>query len=247
MIDSKQERIQLQKSMIKLLSVADVVSLTNAFFGFLAILILVSKIIPSEELRIRLSFSFILIAILIDGLDGIVARKIRKSELGDHMEALADMTSLGIAPSFFIYNIYSSSVSYCVYYHSYLIIGIILFFIMNIIRLASFHKLKEKDYFIGLPASASTIILITLTFLEVEFLYILLVIIIISFALVSNIHFLKTGYKINAVAAVLIILTLIFGKNYSGITIIVLLLAIAAYVIIGPIYLWKNKKKEYRK
>jgi len=241
MIESKQERIQLQKSMIKLLSAADVVSLTNAFFGFLAILILFSNIIPSEDFRIRLSLSFILIAILIDGLDGIVARKIRKSELGDYMEALADMTSLGIAPSFFIYNIYSSSVSYCVYYHSYLIIAILLFFMMNIIRLTSFHSMKSKDFFIGLPASASTIILLTLSFLEIEFLYILLVIVIISFALVSKIHFPKPGYKINAMAAILIILTLIFGKNYSGIAAIVLLLAIALYVIIGSIYIWKIK------
>lgn len=232
----------MQKSMIKLLSVADVVSLTNAFFGFLAILILFSNILPSDDLRIRVSFSFILIAILADGIDGIVARKIGKSELGDHMESMADLTSLGIAPSLFIYYVYSSCVSYCVYYHSYLAIAVILFLSMSIIRLASFHILKEKDFFVGLPASASTIILLTLAFLEVEFWYILLVIIIISFALVSKIRFPKPGYKINAIAAVLIILTLILGKNYNSIAVISLLSAIAAYVVIGPFYLWKVKK-----
>ncbi len=70
----------MQKSMIKLLSVADVISLTNALFGFLAILMLFSS-------EMNLAFSFILLALLADGLDGIVARKTRKGELGEYMEA----------------------------------------------------------------------------------------------------------------------------------------------------------------
>ncbi len=72
----------MQKSMIKLLSLADIVSLTNAGFGFLAI-------IMASLGEMWFSFSFILIALLADGLDGIVARKTGHSELGNHMEAMA--------------------------------------------------------------------------------------------------------------------------------------------------------------
>jgi CDP-diacylglycerol--serine O-phosphatidyltransferase len=229
--------------MIKLLSFADIISLTNAIFGFLAILVLFSDITSDKDLRIYVSFSLILIAILIDGLDGIIARKFRKSEIGDHMESMADMISLGISPAFFIYYLYSSCVSYCIYYHSILAIILILFLSMSIIRLASFHKMSNKDFFIGLPASASTTILLTLAILKIEFIYLLIVIIIISFALISNIHFPKPGYKIKSIATILIILTLLVGKNYENITIILLFLAISAYTIIGPIYLIKNKKR----
>ena len=236
------ERILLQRSMIKLVSLADVISLLNACFGFLAVLIFFIDLIPSDEIKLRLSFSFILLAILGDGLDGMIARKTRSGELGEYLEAMADMTALGIAPSVFIYNAYHGITSSCVYYQSYLIIVLMFFLLMSIIRLASFHIIKEQKYFIGLPASASTIIVITLAYIQLEFLFILFVIIGLSLALVSRVHFPKLGLKINVIAAVLIFLALIFGKQYHDFFPIVLLLAIILYVIIGPIYIKKTKE-----
>ncbi len=220
--------------MIKLLSLADVVSLTNAGFGFLAI-------IMASLGEMWFSFSFILIALLADGLDGMVARKTGHSELGDYMEAMADMISLGVAPSFFVYTIYHDAVSWCIYYHSYLLITLIVFLSLSIIRLASFHILKDKKFFVGLPASISAIIIIILAFFEIEFLYILPVSIIISLAMISNVHFPKPGLKIDAIAAILIILTLIFGKNYYGIAPLLLITTLVTYIILGPLYLLKSK------
>jgi len=225
----------LQKSMIKLLSIADVITLTNAIFGFLAILMVFLD-------EIYLSFSFILIALLADGLDGVIARKTRKGELGEYLEAMADMTSLGVAPSLFVYTIYHSVVSGCIYYHSYLVIALIIFLSLSLIRLASFHIMKEKNFFVGLPASASTIIIITLAYFKIEFLYILPVIVVISLAMVSNVHFPRPGYRINAIATILIFLTLIMGKTYNGIAPILLMSAIVAYAVAGPIYLLKSKR-----
>ena len=224
----------MQKSMIKLLSLADIVSLTNAGFGFLAI-------IMASLGEMWFSFSFILIALLADGLDGMVARKTGHSELGDYMETIADMISLGVAPSVFVYAIYHDAVSWCIYYHSYLLIALIVFLSLSIIRLASFHIMKDKKFFVGLPASTSAIIIITLAFFEIEFLYILPVIIIISFAMISNVHFPKPGLKIDVIAAILIILTLIFGKDYYGIAPLLLITTLVAYTILGPFYLLKSK------
>jgi len=233
--------MQLQKSMLRLLSIADGISLLNALFGFLAILTLFSDVFPSAEMRTRLSFSFILLAMMADGLDGIVARKTRQSGLGDYLEAMGDMVSLGIAPAVFVFTIYYESISYCVYYQSYLIIVLIVFLSLSIVRLASFHIMKQNEFFVGLPASAGTIFIIILAFFEIEFLYILLVIIIVSLALVSNVRFPKPGLKINAIATALIIITLVIGKTYEGIAPLLLFVAIAAYSITGPIYLLKKK------
>jgi len=233
--------MQLQKSMLRLLSIADGISLLNALFGFLAILTLFSDVFPSDEMRIRLSFSFILLAMMADGLDGIVARKTRQSGLGDYLESMGDMVSLGIAPAIFVFTIYYESVSYCVYYQSYLIAVLIMFLSLTIVRLASFHIMKQKKFFVGIPASASTIFIIILAFFEIEFLYILLVIIIVSLALVSNVRFPKPGLKVNAIATALIIITLVIGKTYEGIAPLILFVAIAAYSITGPIYLLKKK------
>ncbi|MCK5260880.1 MAG: CDP-alcohol phosphatidyltransferase family protein [Thermoplasmatales archaeon] len=223
----------MQKSMIKLLSIADFVSLANAIFGFLAILMIFLN-------EIHLSFFFILIALLADGLDGIVARKTRKGELGEYMEAMADMISLSIAPSFFVYNIYHDFVSKCVYYHSLLVVILIVFLSLSIVRFASFHIIKEKKFFVGLPASAGTIFILVLSFLKIEFMYILPCIVVISIAMVSPLRFPKIGWKIGTITAVLILLTLIMGDIYYSIAPILLIIALAIYAIAGPIYVRKK-------
>ncbi len=222
--------------MIKLISIADVISLTNAIFGFFAILFLISDLIANEEMRLRVSFSFILLALLADGLDGIVARKTRKSDIGEYLESMADMTSLNIAPAVFIYVVYHDLVLCCIYSHIYLLIALIVFLLFGIIRLASFHLMRNESLFIGLPASASTIILLILAYIEVKFIYILPAIIVISLAMITNISFPKPGYKINAIAAVLIFLILILDKNYYGFAPILLLIAILIYSIGGLFY-----------
>ena len=223
----------MQKSMIKLLSVADVISLTNAIFGFLAILMIFSH-------EMRLAFSFILLALLADGLDGIIARKTRKGELGEYLEAMADMISLGLAPAFFVYNTYHSVVSDHLYYHILLVVVLIIFLSLGIIRLASFHIIKEETFFVGLPASASTIFILILSFLSIEFMYILPFIVIVSIVMVSPIRFPKIGLKINAVAAVLILATLIFGSMYNNFAPLLLFSALAVYAILGPVYVRKE-------
>lgn len=223
----------MQKSMIKLLSVADVVSLTNAILGFLAILMIFLN-------EIRLSFSFILLALLADGLDGIIARKTRKGELGEYLEAMADMISLGIAPAFFVYHTYHSVVSDHLYYHILLVVVLIIFLSLGIIRLASFHIIKEENFFVGLPASASTIFILISSFLSIEFIYILPFIVIVSIVMISPIHFPKIGLKINAFAAVLILATLIFGDMYNNFAPLLLFSALAVYAILGPVYVRKE-------
>ncbi len=219
--------------MIKLLSVADVISLINAMFGFLVILMLFSS-------EMRLAFSFILLALLADGLDGIVARKTRKGELGEYMEAMADMISLGIAPAFFVYHTYHSAVSDSMFYHGLLIVTLIIFLSLCIIRLASFHIIKDDKFFVGLPASASTIFIIVLSFLQIKFVYILPFIVLVSLVMVSPIRFPKIGLKINAFAAVIIIITLIFGGMYNNFTPLMLFATLGVYAIIGPIYIRKK-------
>ena len=97
----------MQKSILNLVSFADLISITNAICGLLAIFVLFTDFAVSD-LRLRVAFSFILLALLADGLDGIVARKTSQSDLGEYFESMADMTSLAIAPAIFIYVIYLS-------------------------------------------------------------------------------------------------------------------------------------------
>ena len=222
--------------MIKLLSIADVISLINAIFGFLAILILASSVVCGE-FRLHASFSFILIALLTDGLDGIIARGVKKSKIGDYLESMADTISLGIAPALFVYVIYQDVILKSVYYYICLLFVLIVFLSLCVIRLASFHIMKDKKFFVGLPASASAIIILILAYFKVDFFYVFTVIIIIAFALISGIRFPKPDIRINAIATILIFLTLVFDKSYFGVAPILLLVAIIIYSIGGLVYI----------
>ena len=95
----------MQYSMIKLLYPADVISILNAFFGFFAI-ILLSLPDLDKTFGFRLSFSFILLALIADGFDGSIARKTKKGKMGPYLESMADFTSTGVATIFFVYNVY---------------------------------------------------------------------------------------------------------------------------------------------
>jgi len=87
-----------------------------------------------------------------------------------------------------------------------------------------------------LPASASAIILLILTYFEIDFIFILPAVIIVGAVMASNIVFPKPNAPVNAAALVLIILSIVFGKTYFGFAPFLLLIAIFAYVIGGSIY-----------
>jgi len=227
--------------MINLVSFADLLSIFNALFGFLAMLVL---FIDSLEMRIHISISLILLGLLIDGLDGIIARKFGSSSLGEYLESMADMTTLSIAPAVFVFYIYFDVIDANIYHYIYLLLALALFLGFAIIRLASFHIMKKDKIFVGLPASASTIILLILAYFEVDFIFILPAVIIIGAFMASNIHFPKPDLKINAFAAFFILLTIAFNKNYYGFAPILLFTGILIYAIGGPISLKLSKKRQ---
>ena len=222
--------------MIKLLSIADIISLINAILGFFSIIFIILN-------EIHYSFSFILLAIIADGLDGIVARKTRHSEIGDYMEAIADVISLGIAPSIFIFYEYYFIIVKQIEWLIVLIFAISILLSLSVIRLSSFHLIKEKKFFTGYPVSASTILLLILTYLHLNFLLIIPLIIVISIALISNIKFPKPNLKISIFTVFFILLTIIVGKNFESIIPLSLLSLIIIYSIFGPIFILIKKIK----
>lgn len=225
--------------MIKLLSLADLFSICNGLLGFLAVLVL---FIDSLEMRVHISFSLILVGLMIDGVDGVVARKFGGSNLGEYLESMADMTTLGIAPAVFVFTIYSGFIEGDLYRYIYLLFALVIFLGFAIIRLASFHVMKKKEVFVGLPASAGTIILLILAYFEVDFILILPVVIIIGALMASDIVFPKPGFKINGFAVVFILLSIMFNKSYYGFAPILLFIGVMFYTIGGPVYLKFFKK-----
>lgn len=222
--------------MIKLLSLADFITIMNAVMGFLAILMVFSN-------QFQLAAAFILLGLLADGLDGIVARRMGNGQMGEYLESIADMISLSVAPLVLLYKIYYDVV--VAQFSLHLLLGVVLVFslICSMIRLSSFSLLKEKHFFIGLPTSASAVFLVLTSFLKLDVRYILPFIIILALAMISSIRFPKPGLKMDCVAAVFIVATILLDSMYNNIAPLLFLAALVSYIIIGPFYLRIKKKK----
>jgi hypothetical protein len=81
------------------------------------------------------------------------------------------------------------------------------------------------------------------SFLQLDVQYILPFVVILALAMISSIHFPKPGLKMDLIAAVFIIATLLLDSMYNNIAPLLLLAALVSYIIIGPFYLRiKNKK-----
>ena len=141
------------------------ITLANLFLGFLSILYI-------QRGNFELGCNLILIAAILDSLDGKLARKIGiASDFGKEIDSLADVISFCLAPSFLVFNIfYQDSISEILF----LYLAIISSFpvLMGAIRLARFNvdhtQESKQSYFIGLPSPMSAIAICSIILLKLR-------------------------------------------------------------------------------
>lgn len=115
-------------------------TLLNIIFGSLAI-------IYSLDQNYKTAALFILCAVIMDSLDGKMARKLDStSEMGKELDSLCDLVSFGVAPAILIY----SQVFY-LQQNLYGLFVTIFFIVCGALRLARFNVLNIHDYFLGVP------------------------------------------------------------------------------------------------
>src|SRR3984893_14709455 len=78
-------------------SVPNMFTIGNLFLGIIAIILVFNNNPP-------LAAMFVIIAMLMDGLDGRLARALNaQSEFGKELDSLSDVISFGVAPAFIMY------------------------------------------------------------------------------------------------------------------------------------------------
>ncbi len=115
-------------------------TLANLLFGFLAIIF-------AFHGELKMSAGMIMLSVLMDSLDGKVARKLEaNSDFGKELDSLSDVISFGLAPAVLVY---------VFVYEAHLPewgMAISAFFTMcGALRLARFNILHSTDYFVGVP------------------------------------------------------------------------------------------------
>ncbi|QNO16649.1 CDP-diacylglycerol--serine O-phosphatidyltransferase [Alkalicella caledoniensis] len=129
-------------------------TLGNLIFGLIALLL----IIEGEPTT---GAAFIIVGMLLDGLDGRIARYLGvSSEFGKELDSLSDLVTFGVAPAF---------VTYTLALEEFGIIGIMIAFtfpLAGAIRLARFNVVDSTPgFFIGMPITmAGGILTIIMTY-----------------------------------------------------------------------------------
>lgn len=217
-----------------------VLTVGNLFLGVLAVILVMQG-------HLEYAVLMIIIGMLLDGLDGRVARWLNaQSEFGKELDSLSDIVTFGVAPAI---------VMYSTLLHSYGALGIFIaaaFPICGALRLARFSVQEGVEgYFVGLPITAAGGILATLALYNGVVMpsLLLLGMIGLSYLMVSNLKYpsFKTlGFPryLYTVSAILIIAIIIISFIHPGHASKMLFLPLALYALYG---LRKRKKRPYRR
>ncbi len=115
----------------------------NISVGFIALMF-----IAAEEFRI--AASLVVLCMVLDGLDGKLARKLGVSgDFGKELDSLGDVISFGFVPAYFIWNLFAEG--------SMVILGVLLVVLLLFIncgayRLARFNlEISSSPNFTGIP------------------------------------------------------------------------------------------------
>lgn len=136
-------------NMLKLLTMADTVTLAGAAAGFVSILF-------SIQQEFVLAGICMLAAAVLDWADGRVARWQHKAHLfGKELDSLADTVSFGVAPAVFGY-MYAGGIPA-------LVTGIF-FLACGLARLARFGIAKQHNHFEGIPITTNGVVFPALYF-----------------------------------------------------------------------------------
>ncbi|CDK31038.1 CDP-diacylglycerol--serine O-phosphatidyltransferase [Candidatus Babela massiliensis] len=203
----------------------------NAIFGFLSIL-------KSFEGNYRLSALFIILAALMDMLDGKIARALNSSSgFGMELDSLSDAISFCLAPTILLYCWLPKNNL------MFITLSILSFYLCSgISRLAKFNTKtmpKTKNYeFIGLPTTAAALLIVTFVLscnnlllnTMLKKFFILGLVSIISLLMISNLKFSSIkNFKIFKVYTLFIFLLGIILTYYFGY--ILLFLGFLLYVV----------------
>jgi len=125
---------------IKVEAIPTIFTLGNLLFGFLSL-------IWTSKGDYRTAAGLILLSVLMDSMDGKVARRLEvSSEFGKELDSLCDVVSFGVAPALLTYKVILES-------HLGLW-GILLaaaFVLCGAVRLARFNVLNITTHFVGVP------------------------------------------------------------------------------------------------
>jgi CDP-diacylglycerol--serine O-phosphatidyltransferase len=218
------------------LGFADGVTLINAVVGFVAGVVAFTD--P------RLAARLVLLAAIVDALDGIIARSAGNSDVGPLLDSITDVVSFGTTPGLFVYGVVRlryggvDDLSPLV-----LAVGLLVpagFAAFSILRTAFYEVyVSEGEDRPGIPNALAAVILATAYlsgFVPVPVL--LGSTAVLSVLMVAPVRYPKLAVRDAFVLGVVQALAILVPGAFYGVFPVVLLVFALAYLSLGPLYYW---------
>jgi CDP-diacylglycerol--serine O-phosphatidyltransferase len=234
-------------SILRYITIADIITVLNGLIGFLAIMYVIDKLYVNALI-------LILFAVILDGLDGLLARMTGpKHTFGIFLDAIADTVSFCFAPAVLIYSIYYDPMETSFTSLVNLMTVLAAFFVagFGILRLARFiTKQNDTNYFTGLPTPAMAILIVVLllpTFNLFNNPWVVLPIVTLTaIFMISDIRY-PTFRGITAIIigllVALVILSLFITFTYYELVHITALALVVSYIFVVPFFVLRWQKK----
>ncbi len=206
-----------------------------------SIFVAIVSIIQSSKGNFEQASWFIILSLVLDGLDGKIARLTKgESKFGIEFDSLADIVAFGVAPAMLIYFQIGHG------YSKFGTLIVALYVVFGAVRLARFNITTSKNdpnVFIGLPIPAAALFLVSLS--QIDYKYnisflepiILILALIVGILMVSNFRYLafkKIEFK-KAISYKILILLILIGSLLYLLPIETIAIFFIIYVISGPI------------
>ncbi|WP_438348944.1 CDP-diacylglycerol--serine O-phosphatidyltransferase [Paenibacillus sp. FA6] len=212
-------------------SIPNMFTLGNLALGMIAMMLALND-------KFSMAAIMIIIAMLLDGLDGRVARALNaQSEFGKELDSLSDMVSFGAAPAILMYMVTLQGMPYSIAWTATAI-----FPMCGAFRLARFNVRTggTTGYFIGLPIPAAGGVLATLTLFhkEISGTYMIIIMLLLSYLMISRVrypNFKKIGLprKVVIGAPIVIVIAVAIAVIYPEQISKVIFIPLATYAVYG--------------
>lgn len=214
----------------------NLITIANLFCGFISIIYSMSN-------RPEKAVLAIILGIILDGLDGRVARKLNAtSRFGLEMDSFADLVTFGMAPAILAY-----STCFLPDADEFGVMIVFIYAVSAALRLARFNISEENLVsFLGLPspAAAATIVsfvfaTIKLEYRDIVFVCMSILMPLVSFLMISNLRFISIKkLKFSRMRTVSVfILALCIGLLWYVPKLTFLVISVG-YCLSGPIIKW---------